>query len=526
MGKRNRACEECHRLKIKCDVATSLQNACERCVRNGVECVPSAPRLQRDRINQLEIRILELKTALLFQDSDTTPSRSPASLLQDKNLSILSFLDARIPLPKQLMLLDCFKNQVSVIWPIVRLSTDLNQVRIKSPILLLSILVYTCTHAMQGTTLEVHDELVREMMRVLGDAVISRGQRSLELVQALLITAFWNKSTRKDQQASCYQIVQLAVDMAIDLGIAGSSWQPSPAAYFARLEDTTSSEARRTWLACYIALSSSSIDMRRPNTVSWDNHHEECLLHLEQAGEAPDLLLCQIVRITRLDQEISSQLHLLDLATYVDGNDCSTHLIIQRLKTEVDVWTAQVPHFLATSQILKVLRHVATIRLYEVILHTQTNKSSFAAPFIPGRIPVNDLPTTDNVIPQLKSALKTLVEHCHSVVDTATSMDPAVVLALPTCAFAPTALYSLYVLVIALAACTGPGNTYGQVLAKKNFSVEQCTYRLRMLTSSMKALDPTMSCWTTRFFDATGWLEEWYNDYAAIVQRYETCLAT
>ncbi|CAD0089682.1 unnamed protein product [Aureobasidium mustum] len=377
---------------------------------------------------------------------------------------------------------------------------------------------------MQGTALEVHDELVREMMRVLGDEVISRGQRSLELVQALLITAFWNKSTRKDQQASCYQVVQLAVDMGVDLGIAGSSWQPSPAAYFARVEDTTSPEARRTWLACYIALSTSSIDMRRPNTVPWDHHHEECLLYLEQAGETSDLLLCQIVRITRLVQEISSQLHLFHLATYVDGNDYDTHLTIRRLKSEVDIWTAQIPHFLATSQILKVLRHVAMVRLYEVVLHTRTNRSSFAAPFIPGRISVKDFPAPDHIIPPLRTALEALVGHCHAVVDTATNMDPALVLALPTFSFAPTVLYSLYVLITALAASTGPGNTYGQCLAKDCFKIEQCTLKLRMLTSGMKLLDPTMSCWTTRFFDATGWLEEWYNDYATIIQRYETFL--
>lgn len=376
---------------------------------------------------------------------------------------------------------------------------------------------------MQGTELEVHDGLTREMMRVLGDQVISKGQRSLELVQALLITAFWNKPTRTEQ-ASCYQIVQLAVDMAVDLGIAGPLWQPSPAAYFARLEDVTSLEARRTWLACYVALSTSSMDMRRPNTVPCNNHHEECLLCLEQAGEASDILLCQIVRITHLMQDISRQLHLFHLATWVDGNDYNTHLTIGSLKIRVDVWAAQIPHSLATSPILKVLHHVALVRLYEVVLHTPTNRSSFAAPFIPGRIPVRDFPAPEHMTPQLKMALKALVGHCHDAVNTVTDMDPALVLVLPTFSFAPIVLYSLYVLITALAASTGPGNTYGECLSRDSFNIEQCASKLRVLTSGMKLLDPTMSCWTTRFFDATGWLEQWYNDYNVIVQQYETSL--
>ncbi|KAI5206024.1 hypothetical protein E4T39_02609 [Aureobasidium subglaciale] len=352
---------------------------------------------------------------------------------------------------------------------------------------------------MQGTELEVHDELVRDTIRMLGEEVIGRGQRSLELVQALLVAAFWNKSTRKGQQGSAYQIVQLAVDMAIDLGIAGFSLQPSPAAYFSRLEDATSLEARRTWLTCYVALSTSSVSMRRPNTVPWNGHHQECLLYLESVGDSSDLFLCQI-------------LHLFPLATFVDGNDYSTHLTIETLKNKVDAWTAQIPRQFRASRTLEFWRHVAMVHIYEVLLHTRTNKSSFAAPFIPGRIPVKDFPMPSNIIPPLAGALGVLVHHCQAVVETVSDMDPALVLSLPTFCFAPTVIYSLYVLVTTLTASTSPANTYGQCLARDSFKVEQCALKLRRLTTSMQVLDPTMSSWTTRFFDATGWLEEWYND--------------
>jgi hypothetical protein len=524
MGKRNRACEECHRLKIKCDVSTISRDACERCSRNDLECVPAAPRLQRDRINQLEAQVQELKLALSDQSSNTTPSRSPGHFPEDQDQSILSNLDTRITLSKQQDLLYFFRHQVSAVWPVVRVTMDLDQIRAKSPILLLSILVFSCTHNMQGTELEVHDNLIRETMRTLGNEVIGRGQRSLELVQALLLSAFWSKSTRKGSQASCYQIVQLAVDMAIDLGIAGLAWQPSPAAYFCRLEDATSVEARRTWLACYVAHSTSSVDMRRPNTVPWDSHHQECLVHLESTGEPPDLLLCQIVRITHLTQQILSDLHLFRLAIFVDGNDYSTHVTMEGLKHKVDAWIAQIPPLLATSPTLRILRHVAMVHIYEVILHTRTNKSSFAAPYIPGRIPVKDFPMPANMISLLSPALQALIHHCHAVVDTATDMDPALVLSLPTFTFAPTVIYSLYILVTALAASTSPGNVYGHCVTRDAFQIEQCGTKLRRLTAGMKSLDPTMSCWTTRLFDATGWLEEWYNDYATILQRYETYL--
>ncbi|PVH91549.1 hypothetical protein DM02DRAFT_620465 [Periconia macrospinosa] len=524
MRKRSRACEECHRLKIKCDVSADL-GACERCSRNNLECTPAAPRLQRDRIQELETQVQELKVALREQNDSRTPSQSPGSLLEDTHNAILSFVDTRIPLDKQQFLLDVYAHRAGAVWPVIRLNADLDAIRAKSPVLLLSVLAYCDTHMAQGTDLAVHDELVRETVRVLADEVITRGQRSLELVQALLIMAFWNKATRKGYQGSCYQIAQLAADMAIDLGIAGPSLQPSPVAYFSHHEDPTSLEARRTWLACYLLLSASSLQTRRPHATPWDSHHEECVSQLEANGLPSDILLCQIVRITQVTQEIAEHLHLCRLGSFIDGNNCDTHAAMELLRTKVDAWAAQVPVTFAHSQTLKVWHHTAMIHIYELALHTPTNKPAFTAPYIPGRIPVKDFPKPITCIPPLVTALQTLIHHCHGVIDAAGEMDPALVIGLPTFCFAPNVLYSLFVLVTMFAAATDPANTYGQYISADSFLIEQCGMKLQRLSARLKVADPTMSCYTTRLIDALGWLEQWYKDFNAIVQRYKANVA-
>ncbi|EUC34697.1 hypothetical protein COCCADRAFT_92883 [Bipolaris zeicola 26-R-13] len=540
MRKRYRACEECHRLKIKCDVSTSPQpGICERCHRNNLECVPAAPRLQRDRISELEAQIQELQNALQRQShqnistppscspgSLSTLSRSPASLPESHHDAILSFLDARIPLYKQQQLLHHYAVQAETAWPAIRLTTNLEFHRAKSPVLLVAALVFTITQEAQGVDADLHDELVQEAMRILGDEVIARGQRSLELVQALLLPAFYTKSTRNGQQGSCYQILQLATDMAIDLGIAGGSLQPTPPAFFCRLQDTTSLEARRTWIACYIATSTSSMSTRRPSPVPWDAYLDECVGYLESNGDASDLLFCQIARITQLDQEISNHLCLCQISTFVDGNDYNVYAVIDALKLKLDVWVAQIPPSLAHSKILRVYWHVSMIHLYELVLHTPTNKASFASPFIPGRIPVKDFPKPAMIIHPLREALQTLVQNCHGVIETAVEMDPAMVIGLPSFCFAPAVLHALFVLVTTLVAANDPENTYGQCLPKDCFRIEECGLKLRNLVAPMKVLDPTLSCFTTRMIDATGWLEEWYIDYKAILRRYEASVAT
>ena len=512
MGKRSRACEECHRLKIKCQVNAFPGAACERCARNDLECVPAASRLQRDRIRELELQLHELSNALRDHSSSTPPTRSPSSASDNYNNAILSFLDARIPPGKQQDILHLFPNLAGAVWPVVRLPIELDSIREKSPILLLVVLVYSVPQEIQGTDLETHDELLRETMHILGNEVIGR---------ALLVATFWNKLLPRGKQGSSSQLLQLASDMAIDIGIAGSSLQPSPAAYFCRHEDPSSLEARRTWLACYVALQSASLSTRRPNPVLWNYYHDECLLYLESRGEPSDILFTQIVRISQLFEEISLHLYLCEINTFVDGNEYDTYVAVEDLKCRVDAWAAQVPPSLASSQILMVWHHMAMIHIHELVLHTPTNKASFAAPFIPGRINVQDYPKPAIVIPPLKTALEAIIRHCHAVIDIAAEMDPAMVLSLPSFCFAPTLLYSLYVLVNALVAATDPGNTYGQCITKDNFRIEECSLKLRNLTTSMRSLDPTLSCFTTRMVDATSWLEEWYIDYTTILRQYE-----
>lgn len=526
MKKRSRACEECHRLKIKCDLSTSpAGTACERCSRNNVECVPSVPRLQRDRISELEAQVEALQRTLQEQSNASTPGQSPASQLDDYNAYILSFLDVRIPQERQRDLLLLFAQQTGTMWPVIRTTTDLDELREKSPILLLSIVVYTVTQNVQKTHLEVHDELVRHTAHILGEEVIGRGQRSLELVQALLIAAFWNKGTRKGNQGSCYQLIQLAADMAIDIGIAGPSLQPSPVAYFNQHEDPTSPEARRTWLACFVALASSSFSLRRPIAIPWNSHHDECLSVLESTGEPTDIFLCQIVRIQHLIQDIHDELFLCQINTFVDGSNMFTYASMESLKSRVDAWAAQIPSDLALSRTLRLWYHVAMIFIFESILHTQTNKAAFVAPFIPGRIPIKDFPKPANVTLPLKLALEALVQNCHAAIEAVGDMEPTVLVNLSSFSFTPLVLYSLYVLVTVMVSATDPANTYGQCLAKDVFRIEECSLKLRHVSATMQVLDPMFSCYTTRMMDATSWLEQWYNDYTAILERYEMKVA-
>ena len=100
-----------------------------------------------------------------------------------------------------------------------------------------------------------------EVKHTLADKIIIRGEKSVELVQALAVTIIWYWPEEKGE-SQYFQLAHLGAVMAMDLGIDRSPNResvrsklldiPGPKSTFL---DTESLECRRTWLGCYLLCS-------------------------------------------------------------------------------------------------------------------------------------------------------------------------------------------------------------------------------------------------------------------------------
>ena len=92
------------------------------------------------------------------------------------------------------------------------------------------------------------------------------GEKSLELVQALLVTVTWYWPPEHFEELNFYQLSNIAMTMAIDLGLYrkvnknrqlliphAGLWRDKRRGGL--LPDSSTAEARRTWLACYFVCS-------------------------------------------------------------------------------------------------------------------------------------------------------------------------------------------------------------------------------------------------------------------------------
>ena len=130
------------------------------------------------------------------------------------------------------------------------------EIRKTKPILFLAIL--SVASGRDDPKLQV--TLLKELGRMYADHIICRGDKSLELVQALQISTIWY-SPEAYKDAKPYQFINMASTMAISLGLSQkkefftslvlNGWKKGQELR-RPLIDTGTVESRRAWLSCYL----------------------------------------------------------------------------------------------------------------------------------------------------------------------------------------------------------------------------------------------------------------------------------
>ena len=141
----------------------------------------------------------------------------------------------------------------TVVFP---LNTQPGEIRRTKPTLFLAIL----SIASGQDHPELQRILTKDVMRIYGERIVSKGEKSLELIQALQISTIWYWP-EDDKDAKYYQLIHMAAVMAIDLGLARKA-KVTKERYHGVWRDETRTksilptpdtiESRRAWLSCFL----------------------------------------------------------------------------------------------------------------------------------------------------------------------------------------------------------------------------------------------------------------------------------
>jgi hypothetical protein len=268
------ACESCRHLKVRCLSNENLSiRKCQRCARLNQECIikPRAPRKPRKRtdarVGELEKQVEALRAA--FGES-AAPGNSPPSVVDSSDSGAMphdhgdalvpeggafvnliptsSQIDFQAPLAScgimptavpqshtsspakealrtltpsiETNLFNKFNAELIQHLPVTLWSNgeDASVVRERSPTLFLAVIAA----AAGSSDIEVHSMLHDRLAQDFATRIVIDGEKSIELVLALLIAAALHNPPDAFKKPKFYQYIHMAATMATDLGLGNS----------------------------------------------------------------------------------------------------------------------------------------------------------------------------------------------------------------------------------------------------------------------------------------------------------------
>ena len=307
--KRSRACQSCRTMKIRCNPVEG-QEACLACSKVNRECVMPGPSRKRQKtvhkVAELEKKINALTQSLLAKtQTEPTPQQSPA--ITDASRSAKETnkgspdVRSTFPLfPKQDdqwvppaikpiissnyediidrgivsfaiadRIFEKFVTDMNPLCPLVSFppGTTAESIRRSRPMLFTAILAAGCVSLVP----EIQADISVELAHQFSHRIFYLFERSLDLMQALLIQTTWIGKHRDAKDMGFNMYIHSAIVMAHDMGLTKRMKVPLTK------DPVEEAELRRTWLACYWCGTCVAVTLRHQPMIRWSTYLDECL---------------------------------------------------------------------------------------------------------------------------------------------------------------------------------------------------------------------------------------------------------
>lgn len=316
------ACEKCRKLKIRCLTDTLQQHGkCRKCYATGADCewkeISTKRRRKRTdaRVTDLERQIQSLENTLtglrdgfigasnvnaskedgpLSMQSHSTPSDTtgppvnsiensgsiapadiidpaqqyPSLSLRGQDFRDLQHIPAQIDslqhisgiqdlsLQQRAGMFEDFRAMLLPQYPVITLDDETSFVQMEETEPLLAVAIVTAASSLSEPS--VFKVLHANLLQHLCQKILIEGDKSMEILQALLVSAVWFCPPDTLEYLSFYQWTHMAGTMALELGLGGkTSWQANRRAVAALMEDASPLRMQtfRTMFGVYLTCS-------------------------------------------------------------------------------------------------------------------------------------------------------------------------------------------------------------------------------------------------------------------------------
>ncbi|MCJ1391847.1 hypothetical protein MMC18_004714 [Xylographa bjoerkii] len=367
------------------------------------------------------------------------------------------------------------------------------EVRRTKPVLFLAILSVASYHEYPKN----QKTLLREISRVYAESIICKGEKSLELVQALQISSMWY-APEDYRDTKPYLFINMAISMAIALGLSQkrkfftglsmNGWRENMRPQ-SSVVDKSAIDNYRAWLACFLLsgmfkanknLNSTAMGLKQTNVLPWSPYLDECVHVLETSSEAmsSDRLLSLAAKLQRIKDDIVARFETENeyLTSRSHNSDSSIEIISFRKR--LDDWLVKKPKDVDSSS-LTLAFSISDMHLHQIDVRHRYNVEALDG--------TNDLTDVNessigSTLPKTAEldAVKECLKSIHRVLDIFLDFSIEDVRTIPTFHFLRIA-YAVVCLVRLHRAAAKPESEIGKAIPTGNMDVEGYVTRLLVL---------------------------------------------
>ncbi|KAL4897505.1 hypothetical protein BDV59DRAFT_190490 [Aspergillus ambiguus] len=379
--------------------------------------------------------------------------------------------------------------------------TAAEQVRRTRPLLFHAI-VCVAVGAIQP---DLQAPLTEDFYKVVAERVIVRGEKTLELIQAILVTCNWYMVPDHFEELKFYQMTHLAVSIGIEIGMyRKASWRNKPFNFMRDVvhrkpltPDPDSPEVRRSWLGCYFLAVQVTVALRRSILVRWHPYMDECIEILEKSPEAlpSDKHLIQWAKLSHLMEEVNSQF-FADDASDVSYFEPPMQYALRVFERQLEQWRKETRlEEQEHAPMLRQAEKIADLYMHEPAMHmessTQDSKSA------------SDPASTAQV-----NALSSFLVSCHRALDIVCGVDIHDLICFPVVFVARTS-FAIVALIKMYSIVSPPDSIFAQVIDPASLRVEY--YLDRVVEHYRSAGELAGGRTPAKFSVVLGLLQKWFD---------------
>lgn len=296
--------------------------------------------------NSDDVRYMDYSPELLTHGVSVPDFAFPAGLEEERqpvedviDRGILSIEDAE-------QLVAYYIHELASFFPLVLLppTTTAVSLRATKPVLFLSVIAATAISVDAGLAAVLN----REIVRLYSERFFIEGEKSLELVQALLLMIVFYFPPASPLKLQFYQYTHIASTMALEIGLANKRRVKSDRR---TAHDETLAEQARAVIGCYHLGSTVAMKTRRPNLLQFNDWMVECVRHLERSPHRTDQHLAIWFELQRVTDEAMSSFGLDDTSTTSPLTESRVQAVLRWFDKRMEAWKTNTPSEMLTGKL-------------------------------------------------------------------------------------------------------------------------------------------------------------------------------